>query len=271
MNKKVKVLKVLMTAAWIADALLFSLGFISVKLLALTGISVAFAVLPIVLTIAYIIVSNKAKKSNKPDLTAVPAEKTQSVEPQPPAPIIPPEKQPEPIKQNNEFERLMTGQLIAFYKIDHDKKYMDEYIRRLVGLGFTEEEAFNLFANESMNMKHDSVKLLQSPTYIIDFYFNLKNRILPLDNDYYIKHRMFCVSEITKIWDEAEWHYHNSHEADMPDDVWHEIYMLTRYGSGELFIKMLTEIAVDANIDISKIQKYSRHEQDMLFKYKWHE
>lgn len=51
---------------------------------------------------------------------------------------------------------------------------MNEYIRRLVHIGFSESEAFQLFSYESLNMKHDSIALLQRPTYLADFYFNLK-------------------------------------------------------------------------------------------------
>ena len=45
--------------------------------------------------------------------------------------------------KTTEFDALMTGQLIAYYKKDNDKKYMNEYIRKLVHIGFSESERFN--------------------------------------------------------------------------------------------------------------------------------
>lgn len=171
--------------------------------------------------------------------------------------------------RSKEIDPLMTGQLIALYKKEHEQKYMDEYIRRLVHIGFNENEALNLFTNESMNMKHDSIALLQSPTYLNDFYFSLKEKLLPLDKDYYVKHRSFTVTEITKIWDEAEWHYYYSHEKEMPDSVWAEIFIISRHGGAKLLVESLEAIAESSHIDFDKILNYSAREQDMLFKYKW--
>lgn len=171
--------------------------------------------------------------------------------------------------KRNEFDPLMTAQLIALYKKDFDKKYMDEYIRRLVSIGFGEEEATNLFIFESMIMKHDSITMLQSPDYLCGYYFGLQSPFLTHKHDYYVEHQMFTVSEVTKIWDEAEWHFYNSHEKEMPDSVWHEIYTLSRKGGAKLIQDTLRSIADHSSTDFDKIIKYSVCEQNMLFKYKW--
>ncbi len=273
MDKKVEAFKAVMIVLWCLEGICLVSGFFSEKLLSLTGLSLPLSLVPIVFTVIYFKTkknsknnaSDKMKNTYKQDkaINGISASQSKSNE----TPAIC--KTESNNINENEFDSLMTVQLIAYYKKEFDKKYMNEYIRRLVHIGFDENEAFNLFTNESMNMKHESIDLLQSPTYITDFYFNLKNKILPLDNKYYIEHRMFSVSEITKIWDEAEWHYHYSHGEDIPDDVWNEIYMLTRYGSGELFVETLKSIANSSHIDIDKIQKFSMNEQNMLFKYKW--
>lgn len=47
----------------------------------------------------------------------------------------------------------MSGQLVARYKKTHEEAYKNEYCRRLKYIGFTEEEAENLFLFELMILK----------------------------------------------------------------------------------------------------------------------
>ena len=169
----------------------------------------------------------------------------------------------------NKFDSLMTGQLVAFYKITHIKDYSDEYERRLQHIGFTEPESKSLFMLELMMLKHDHITILTDENYLNKNYFDLKTPILPLENSYYVEHQTFLVSEITKIWDEAEWVWTCKKNEEMPKDVANEIFMLTRYGGGELLVETLKSIAEHSHVDIAKIQKYSVSEQDMMFKYKW--
>ena len=90
-----------------------------------------------------------------------------------------------------------------------------------------------------------------------------------MESSYYVEHQTFLVSEVTKIWDEAEWVWTYLKDREMPKEVVNEIFKLTRYGGGELLVETLKSISENSNIDFAKIQKYSRCEQDMMFKYKW--
>ncbi|MGM9522182.1 MAG: hypothetical protein ACI3VB_06875 [Oscillospiraceae bacterium] len=164
---------------------------------------------------------------------------------------------------------LMTGQLVAFFKKTWQEAYRKEYLRRLEFIGFSSTEATNMFMYESMILKQTSIERLCRPDYVRAWYFNLKNVLLTEGKDYYISHQAFLCSEITKIWDEAEWHYYNSHEKDLPDPVWKEIFQISRYGGGELFMEYLASMAEHTKMDISKLQQYSMAEQGLLFKYKW--
>lgn len=167
------------------------------------------------------------------------------------------------------YPELMTGQLVARFKQTHDQSYHDEYRRRLQFVGFEENEAESLFMFELMILKNDSIEPLASDDYLRSFIFDLQHVAVPHEKEYYVLHQTFLVSQIVKIWDEAEWHYWNSHERDLPDDVWEEIYTISRYGGGELFIKYLKMVAEKSHVPMSKVQKYSMAEQDMIFKYKW--
>ncbi len=169
----------------------------------------------------------------------------------------------------NKFDSLMTGQLVALYKTTHNQDYSDEYERRLQHIGFTVPESKSLFMLELMMLKHDHIPILTDDNYLINNYFDLKTPILPLENSYYVEHQMFLVSEITKIWDEAEWVWTYFKDKEMSKDVANEIFKLTRYGGGELLVETLQSIAEHSHIDFDKIQRYSMCEQDMMFKYKW--
>lgn len=177
--------------------------------------------------------------------------------------------QPEP-QTNNTFAQLMTGQLLANYKVTHNEDYKNAYIQRLRKIGFSDVEAMGMFVFENMIIKHSSVELLSNPEYIKLFYFDLKSVKFPENNDYYINHQMFTVSEIVKIWDEAEWHYHYNHEREMPSEVWNEIFSITRYGGGELFMSYINAVSDGASIPVELVHKYANCEQGLLYKYKWY-
>ena len=167
------------------------------------------------------------------------------------------------------LDALMTAQLVALYKTTHNKEYSDEYERRLEHIGFENKEAKGLFLLELMMLKHDHIQILTDDNYLVNNCFNLKTPVFPMDYTYYVKHQTFLVSEITKIWDEAEYIWTYLKNQEMPDDVVDEIYKITRYGGANLFIETLKSISENSHIDFSKIQKYSVCEQDMMFKYKW--
>lgn len=123
---------------------------------------------------------------------------------------------------------------------------------------------------ESMNLKQNSTTALLNDRYLKTFYFDLKTVRFPEDKDFYISHQMFTLSEVVKIWDEAEWHYHNSHENEFMPEVWNEIFKISRYGGGELFVEYLQSMSDNTKTDIKKIQKYVYAEQGLLYKYKWY-
>lgn len=165
---------------------------------------------------------------------------------------------------------LMTGQLVARYKKTHDEDYQAEYERRLRSLGFTNQEAEQLFVFELMILKHDAIERLASPDYLASNCFDLQHPLLMQDESWYVDHQHFLCSEITKIWDEAEWHYWNSHERkSLPDEVWGEIHRLSRYGGGKLLVDYLTMLSEKSGVDMAKIQAYSAAEQQLIFAYKW--
>lgn len=170
----------------------------------------------------------------------------------------------------NAYAKYMTGQLIALYKQTHQPEYQTEYMTRLQKIGFSEAESTRLFLLELMIIKHFSIPALAADDYLNSAYFDLQNVRFPESNEYYISHQTFTVSEMVKIWDEAEWHYHYSHEKELSAPVWQEIYAISRYGGGELYLGYIRMIAEHSKIPEDKIHRYAYAEQGLLYKYKWY-
>lgn len=165
---------------------------------------------------------------------------------------------------------FMTGQLVALFKKTRVDAYKKEYIRRLTYINFTPVEALNMFEYELKILKNNSKELLCSDGYLRWNYFDLKNIVLQESKEFYIQNQYFLCSEITKIWDEAEWHLAYNHEKNMDERVWSEIFRLSRNGGAELFIEYMTDMAAKTKIDINKLRSYNIAEQKLLFKYKWY-
>ena len=84
------------------------------------------------------------------------------------------------------------------------------------------------------------------------------------------KERFFTISEICKFIDEAEWHYWNSHERDLPEDVFEEIYDWRLRGKGgDSTIEYCEAIAKETGIPMDLFGKYINREGSHLNKYKW--
>ena len=164
---------------------------------------------------------------------------------------------------------LMTGQVLARFVKEGDDAYRDEYLRRLGVLGFTPEEGKQLFDYERGILTPERAERLASPSFMGEMFYDLQHVRLPESKDVYVSRQELTCSEIVKIWDEAEWHYWNSHEREMPEAVWGEIYTISRYGGGALFIEYLMEMAKRSGVEFGKVQAYSAAEQQLIFAYKW--
>lgn len=163
----------------------------------------------------------------------------------------------------------MSGSLVALYKDTHDKKYDEEYRRRLGKIGFSEREAANMFMFELMILKHDNQIALKDPQYIYRPMLDYRSMPLHEEDSWYVEHQMFLMSEIVKLWDEAEYVWTNSNKYLEDEQIRKRVYSLTRYGGAKLFLSYLRMISEKAHTDIKLVQAYARAEQDLLYIYRW--
>ena len=169
----------------------------------------------------------------------------------------------------NDYYELMCGSLVAMYNKTHDNSYDIEYRRRLMKLGFSNEEATNLFMFELMILKSDRKEFLTDPKYIYKPAFDYKTVPLPQKDSWYVEHQMFLLSELVKIWDEAEYTWTYSKDKLTDETIKNRVYSLTRYGGGNLVISYLEMMSEKSHTDIELLKTYAKAEQDMLYKYRW--
>lgn len=163
----------------------------------------------------------------------------------------------------------MSGSLVALYKETHDSKYNEEYRRRLRKIGYSDEEAANMFMFELMILKHDNQTNLIDSQYIYRPMLDYRSMPLHEKDSWYVEHQMFLMSEIVKLWDEAEYVWTNSNKYLEDEEIRKRVYSLTRYGGAKLFLSYLRMISEKAHTDIKLVQAYARAEQDLLYIYRW--
>ncbi len=163
----------------------------------------------------------------------------------------------------------MSGSLVALYKETHDSKYDEEYRRRLRKIGYSDQEAANMFMFELMILKHDNQANLIDSQYIYRPMLDYRSMPLHEEDSWYVEHQMFLMSEIVKLWDEAEYVWTHSNKYLEDEEIRKRVYSLTRYGGAKLFLSYLRMISEKAHTDIKLVQAYARAEQDLLYVYRW--
>ena len=133
------------------------------------------------------------------------------------------------------MEKLMTSQFPALYLKDGNQVYRDFYIRKLMGIGFKQENAEKMFEFECNIIRRHGKQYLQHPQFTELWFFGLRQPFFlqyPKTKEDILKEKYLTMSEICKIVDEAEWHFWNSHERNLSDEVWAEIYEWHLKGHG---------------------------------------
>lgn len=172
---------------------------------------------------------------------------------------------------------LMTSQLVALYWThvgEQDAEhYRDHYLSRLEGIGICKADAIKLFDFESTIVKKYNKQYLLDPKFTRNWFFGLRNKFFqnyPQEKQDILKERFFTVSELCKIIDEAEWHFWNSHEGELSDDVWNEICDWRLKGAGGDFgIKYFEMIAATTGLSEEVVGLLSSEQGRHLNCYKW--
>lgn len=171
------------------------------------------------------------------------------------------------------MEKLMTSQFPALYLKDGNQVYRDFYIRKLMGIGFKQENAEKMFEFECNIIRRHGKQYLQHPQFTELWFFGLRQPFFlqyPKTKEDILKEKYLTMSEICKIVDEAEWHFWNSHERNLSDEVWAEIYEWHLKGPGAEFATAYFEmIEKETGIPSENISSLCALQGEHLGRYKW--
>ncbi len=168
---------------------------------------------------------------------------------------------------------LMLSQLAAYYVSEQDEKWHQRYIAELRALRLAAEDAQAMFDFDCAVIKKYNKNYLLDPDFTHMWFFGLKQPFFlnyPKTKEDILKEHFLTVSELCKIIDEAEWHYWNSHEREMPNEVWKEIYEWHLQGDGGKFaVDYFKMISGETQIPFESMAAISNSQGAHLNKYKW--
>ncbi|MBQ5952357.1 MAG: ribosomal protein L7/L12 [Lachnospiraceae bacterium] len=169
----------------------------------------------------------------------------------------------------SEFKDIMTGSLAALYKKTHEEKYSEEYMRRLCRIGFSEAQAKNLFLFEVMILKESRTDILADRQYLYYQAIDPTRVPLPEGDAWHIAHQSFLLSELVKIWDEAEYIWVNRKDMLREETVRDRVHSLTRYGDAKLFLGYLRMYEEKTGTPAHLLHEYAKSEQGLLYIFRW--
>ena len=176
-------------------------------------------------------------------------------------------------RKQKTVDQWMTSQLPALYLQKNKTVYRNQYIGRLESIGFQREDAKKMFDFECEVIRKFPKPYLLQPQFTKMWFFGLKQpffRQYPKTKEDILKERYLTVSELCKIIDEAEWHFWNSHERELPDGVWQEICEWRLKGPGaEFAIRYFEMIEKATGILEGSLAELSSEQGRHLSQYKW--
>lgn len=179
-----------------------------------------------------------------------------------------------PTPPSTPTENLMTSQFPALYLQKRNNIYRDTYINKLISLGFKKEDAEKVFQYECDVISKYGKQFLLEPKFTQNWFFGLKQphfQSYPKSKEDILKEKSLTISELCKIIDEAEWHFWNSHEKNVPDSVWEEICQWRLKGPGAKFaIRYFEMIAQETGVPMDHLASLSAQQGAHLSRYKWH-
>lgn len=169
---------------------------------------------------------------------------------------------------------LMIAQLAAYYVEYGDEIYRKEYLEKTEALGIDSEEALNLFKFECDVCKKYNKKQLLDPKYVKTWVMGLRQPVFadyPQTQEEICKEFFLTLGELSKIMDEAEWHFWNSHELPLSDEVWREIFNWRIQDNGGMYAVKTYMPAVSEKYSVSmdSLYKVVNHYGKFLSIYKW--
>lgn len=176
-------------------------------------------------------------------------------------------------KSTDRTDILMMSQFAALYISEKDEKYHQRYVNDLVAANVPKKDAQAIFEFDCSVIEKYKKEYLLHPDFTLQWIFDLQQPFFkeyPKTKEDILKERFLTMSELCKIVDEAEWHFWNSHERELSDEVWAEICIWRLKGGGmEFATRYFDMICDETKISTESISTICNIQGMHLCKYKW--
>ena len=166
------------------------------------------------------------------------------------------------------FDDLLTSQLAAYWQNSSNEKYKNEYLRRLRLCGLSDENAEKTLEFECGILRNYPRPEMLKNSFVRIPLLTLREPFLKEPLKYYETHFEYPLSYIFKLSDEGERHFHYSHELDLSDEVWSEIYGLSDRNMA-MFRPFAMHLINDLGWTIENVNHFSFYEQKILDVFRW--
>ena len=170
-------------------------------------------------------------------------------------------------------DSLMLSQFAAQAVYCGSEAHAEKYLRVLRSLGYRDTEARAIFDFECGVLRRYRKDYLLSPDFTASWFFGLNKPFFgeePKEKPELLRERFFTLGELCKLVDEAEWHWYNSHERELPDAVFAELAAWRLNGGGGEFAgAYFTAVAKELGLPPDALARYTNHEGTHLKKHKW--
>ena len=165
-------------------------------------------------------------------------------------------------------KELLTSQLLARYHFLKDNESLEEFNRRMSACGISKEKADAFMQSEIEIISESDKKFLADPKYIMGWAFPLDKLYLSENPKKYLLEKEFTVSEISKIFDEINWHSNNSRNRELANGVWDQICKFSSSGE-EPFLNVAVTILATHGWSFEEAHRFLYNEDKLILHVRW--
>jgi len=165
-------------------------------------------------------------------------------------------------------EKMLTSQLLARHHFLGDAQSLNEFHRRMEACGINREKAESFITSDIEIITRLDKRFLIEPSFIKTWFVKLDEAKLKKDPKEYLINREFAISEISKIFDEINWHNANSAQAPWELDAWLQISELCFRGENPFLNVAVTTLTL-LGWSYEEAHRYLFNENKLILSVRW--
>ena len=167
---------------------------------------------------------------------------------------------------DRERKALLSSQLLARYHFMGDIQSLEEFQRRMKICGISKEKADALMENDIEIISRLDKRFLTDPNFIKSWFFTSDRKKLKANISEYAVDKELTTSEITKIFDEANWHIYN--DRYLADGVLAEILTSSQKAKEPILLAAVTILSM-LGWSFGEANRYLYNENLLISNVRW--